>query len=399
MISKKRLIPVILAAMFVTACGGGSDSTSSTSGTTTTGASNTPATTGTTATPTTPATTGSTATPTTPATGTTSTPPTTGATGTTGTPGATGTTTGTTPATTGTTATGPASDAKLAGFMEMVANQILYIRTNRVIYLPVGLNVFEGQTGIVDIASGSAVTPIAGLESFAASQGCNAQNDGVCGVQPTAAAPAAPLAGFGIRLDKNVLTSDATQQVAGQKVVGRIGFDLTELSNSPGIAAGQSPEIMRFILDNVEMATNAAGQLDTVNVQAGAKLHVYGKTASGAEIRTDLPLPQGSVKLIQLTDIPDRGSDTGSQILYMDLEKAFSQAGQSLAGLEQISGHFAMHVTFSSFSRIFRPAAAATAEFPAVAAKDLVGSDITVNSEPTVSGAGINGTAWIRMFP
>jgi hypothetical protein len=282
----------------------------------------------------------------------------------------------------------------------MVANQIMYIRTNRIIYLPVHLNLLESNTGIVDIAAGSKVARIEGLEALAAGEGCTRAVDGVCGVQPSAVGPAAPMAAFGIRLEKAVQPSVAGQQLANQTVNGRIAFDLTERSDSPGISPGQVPEIMRFVIDNVELKTDADGRLASAQVRSDSQLHVYGRNAANVEVRDSIPVPQGSVRLMPLTDVPDSKGDTGSAILFTDLELAFSQAGPRLAALEAIAGHFSLHVTYSSLGRIRRPAApAATSEFPAVPEKDLVGQDIVVNDRAPVTGAGLNGNAWIRMYP
>ncbi|GAB3549985.1 hypothetical protein GCM10027343_32480 [Noviherbaspirillum agri] len=283
--------------------------------------------------------------------------------------------------------------------MEMVANQLLYIRTNRVIYLPINMSVFEGPTGIVDIASGSPVSYLPNLAAEAQAEGCSVAVDGTCGVQPAAAAPAAPVAAFGIRVGTHVLPSAAGQQVGNQTVVGRIAFDLTEQPGSPGVGGGSVPEIMRFVIDNVEMATDQNGRISTVRMRDGAQIHVYGRNASGTEVRESIPAPAGTVRLLPLEQIPDGYGDTTSTILFMDLETGFSQAGSRLAALQNIAGHFTMHVTLSHVGTIVRPAAAATSEFPAVPAKDLIGETITVNTQPPVSGAGISGSAWIRMYP
>ncbi|HZW13428.1 MAG TPA: hypothetical protein VFF81_09590 [Noviherbaspirillum sp.] len=293
----------------------------------------------------------------------------------------------------------PVADQRFNGHMEMVANQLLYIRANRVIYLPVHMSLFEGSTGIVDVASGSAVAFLPNLPAEAAAAGCSIAVDGTCGVQPSAAAPAAPIAAFGIRVGSHILPSVAGQRVGNQTVVGRIAFDLTEQPGTPGVGAGQVPEIMRFVIDNVEMATDQNGQLTTVRMRDGAQIHVYGRSASGAEVRESIPAPAGTVRLLPLSQIPDGYGDTTSTILFMDLETGFSQAGNKLAALQGIAGHFTMNVTLSHVEKIVRPAAAATPEFPAVTAKDLVGQSITVNSQPPVTGAGISGSAWIRMYP
>lgn len=293
----------------------------------------------------------------------------------------------------------PVADQRFNGHMEMVANQLVYIRTNRVIYLPVNMSVFEGTTGIVDVASGSPVAYLPNLAAEADAEGCSIAVDGTCGVQPSAVAPSAPIAAFGIRIGNHLLPSVEGQQVGNQTVVGRIAFDLTERTDSPGIGGTAVPEIMRFVIDNVEMATDQNGQLTTVRVRDNAQIHVYGRNAAGLEVREHIPAPAGTVRLLPLTQIPDGYGDTTSTILFMDLETGFSQAGDRLAALQNIAGHFSMHVTLTAVEKMVRPAAAATSEFPAVPAKDLIGESITVDTQPPVTGAGISGSAWIRMYP
>lgn len=293
----------------------------------------------------------------------------------------------------------PVADQRFNGHMEMVANQLVYIRTNRVIYLPVHMSAFEGATGIVDVASGSPVAFLPNLAAEADAAGCSIAVDGTCGVQPSAAAPAAPIAAFGIRIGNHLLPSVDGQSVGNQTVVGRIAFDLSERTDSPGIGGSAVPEIMRFVIDNVEMATDQNGQLTTVRVRDNAQIHVYGRNAAGIEVREHIPAPAGTVRLLPLTQIPDGYGDTTSTILFMDLERGFSQAGDRLAALHSIAGHFSMHVTLTAVEKMFRPAAAATSEFPAVPAKDLIGQSITVDTQSPVTGAGISGSAWIRMYP
>ncbi len=317
------------------------------------------------------------------------------------TPAAGSTTTGKPPANSGgsTTPVPAAVDQKLNGYVEVVANQIMYIRRNRIIYLPVVMSEFESDRGIVDVASGSPVAHIDGLEAQAAAAGCNRTNDGTCAVQPPAAAPAAPIAAFGIRVSKYVLPTATGQAVGNQTVVGRIAIDLTERTDSPGLSANEVPEIMRFVIDKVELSTNQNGELASVKVQDGAQIHVYGRSAGGVEVRENIPAPAGTVRILPMVDVPDNHGDTTSFFLMLDLETGFSQAGRKLAALENIAGHFAMHLTLSSLQELVRPAAGATADSPALERKELVGQSITVNDQPPVSGAGINGNAWIRMYP
>jgi hypothetical protein len=368
MVRKKKMLSLLAASSLVAACGGGGD-----------GGLTTPSTS--------PAT-GSTA-PTAP---TTPTPPV-GSGG-----GSTTAPTPGTPATPTTPAPAPAVDQTFNGIMELVGNQILYIPVNRALYLPVNIRTtLETDTGIVDMASGSPIAPIPNLAADAAAKGCTIAIDKTCGIQPSAAAPSAPIAGFGIRVGTNLLPSAAGEQVGNQTVVGRIAYDLTELADSPGIGVGEVPEIARFVIDNVEMATDATGQLTSVRLKEGAQLHVYGRNAAGVEVRESIPAPPNTVRLLPLTQIPDANCDTTSVILFMDLEAGFSQAGQKLAALDKIAGHFAMHVTLSSVKQLIRRVEPTTPASPVP--PPLVGQSITVNTQPPVTGAGLNGNAWIRMYP
>ncbi len=283
--------------------------------------------------------------------------------------------------------------------MQLVSNQILYLRTNRILYLPVTLSTFESATGIVDLASGSPVAHYPNLAAEAAASGCTIAVDGTCAIQPPAVAPAAPIAAFGIRIGTHVLPSAAGQQVGAQTVVGRIAFDLTERATSPGVGGTQLPEIMRFVIDNVEMSTDQGGRLTGVRIRDGAQIHVYGRNAAGVEVRESIPAPARTVRLMPLTEVPDGYGDTSSAILFMDLETGFSRAGDRLAALHAIAGHFTMHVTLSAVDKIVRPAAVASPGFPAVPLRDLIGQSVTVNNQLPVTGGGISGSAWIRMYP
>jgi len=290
-------------------------------------------------------------------------------------------------------------DQKLAGTLDVVANQILYIRTNRVIYLPVVLSQLETDTGLVDMAAGSRVAHLDHLKALADSEGCTIAVDGTCGVQPAAIAPAAPIAAFGIRMGKFAVPTTPGQVVGNQTVVGRIAFDLTERSDSRGIGGNEVAEIMRFVIDKVEFSTAANGEITSVKVQDGSQIHVYGRNAAGVEVRDSIPAPAGTVRILPLDQVPDHNGDTTSFILLMDLETGFSRAGQKLTALENIAGHFKMSVTLSSVERLVRLPAGPVGGFPAVSEKELPGQTITVDGQPPVNGAGISGNAWIRMYP
>lgn len=295
------------------------------------------------------------------------------------------------------TSVATAIDQQLNGYLEMVGDQILYIRTNRVLYHPIAFPEFESNRGIVDVASGSPMPPPLNIDTV--STGCTVAKDGKCGIQPPAAAPVAPIAAFGIRIDKFVKPATPGQTVGNQTVIGRVAIDLTERTDSSGIGANEVPEIMRFVIDNVKMSTDENGQLVSVQMQDEAKIHVYGRNAAGIVVQDDISAPPGTVRLMSMSLVPDNNGDTSSVILLLDLETGFSKADSKLAILENIAGHFSMRVTFSSIQKIVRPAAPATADYPAVEHKDLVGQQIVVNDQPPVNGAGIVGNAWIRMYP
>ncbi|GAB3552782.1 hypothetical protein GCM10027343_38790 [Noviherbaspirillum agri] len=270
------------------------------------------------------------------------------------------------------------ADQQLAGDVRLVANQMAYIRTNRSIYNAIAIEAFESEQGMYDFASGTA-TP----ETDVA-------------VPSPAAAPAAPIAAVGFRVDKFV-HGTGDMQVSNQTVVGRIAFSFTERAGSAGIGENEMAEIMQFVIDGVELSTDENGQL-SAKVREGAQMHVYGRNAGNEEVRETIPVPAGAVQLLDVSEVLDNLGDTTSTVLLVDLETAFSQAGQKLAALENIRGHFATQVTMS-VARIVRPAEGATEMTPELEERVLIGEPITVNTQPAVTGAGISGNAWIRMYP
>ena len=296
-----------------------------------------------------------------------------------------------------TTPPATAIDPQFNGYLEMVADQIIYLRTNRVLYHPVPFPQFESDSGLVDIASGSTAPPPVNIDTV--SFGCNVAKDGTCGVQPPAAAHLAQIAHIPLSVDNLVNKLKPASKNANQTIVTRIAFDLTERADSPGIAASEVPEIMRFVIDKVAITTDADGKLANVQMQDGAQVHVYGRTAAGVEVQDDIPAPAGTVRLMPESQFPDSNGDTSSIVLLVDLENAFSKASQKLDPLKNLAGHFAMNVTLTAVPKIVRPAQAASADYPAVDLKELVGKAIVVNNQPPVNGAGIVGNAWIRMFP
>lgn len=270
------------------------------------------------------------------------------------------------------------TEQKLRGDLALVANQLVYVRTNRTIYLPVGLDSFEDTRGIYDIASGSR------------------GGEGGTDVPPTAVAPAAPIAVFGVRINRFVQPSTEGQDVTNQSALGRVALELTERADSPGSAGGA--EVMRFVIDRVQLGTSASGEVVSASVGSGARMHVYGRNAAGTEVNETIDVPTGAVRLLPISEVPDNFGDTSSVVLLFDFESAFSQAGTRLAALEDISGHFNMNLTMS-LADMVRPAAPATGSSPALERRDLVGQPITVGSQQAVAGGGISGNAWIRMYP
>jgi len=267
-----------------------------------------------------------------------------------------------------------AADQRLQGELAMVGNQLVYIKADRPdVYWATSLADFEGQPGMHDIASGST-----GNEPNAV-------------MMPSALAPAAPIAAFGFRVDKVVQATADTPTVGGQTAVGRVAFNLTEISGSAGIGANEVAEQMRFVIDQVALSTNAQGEL-SARVLDGAQMHVEGRNAAGVAVSASIPVPADAVRMQDMAQVLDVEGDTSSVVLMIDLEKAFSQAGTQLAALENIKGHFAMQVTLSSAQM------AGTQGTPATP-RPLLGAPVTVGSQPAVTGAGISGSVWIRAYP
>lgn len=271
-------------------------------------------------------------------------------------------------------------DQRLNGHLALVANQLVFIRTDRSIYNALPVELFESDKGMYDVASGS-----------------DGQDAGAP-VPATYAAPAAPVAAFGFRVSRFVQPDTDGEAVGNQTVVGRIAFDFTERDTSPGILAGESAEIMKFVIDGVELATGENGELLSAQVQYGAQMHVYGRSATGVELRETIAVPANAVRLLPISEVLDHYGDTSSTVLLADLEAAFSGAGQRLAALENMAGHFSMQVTISA-ADLVRPASPESNESPAVERKELVGQAITVDNQPPVTGGGVIGNAWIRLYP
>lgn len=273
------------------------------------------------------------------------------------------------------------ADQQLAGHLAIVANQLVYVKTNRpVVYWATSIDSFESDTGMYDVASGSK------------------GDDAGAAMPASALAPAAPIAALGFRVQRFVQRETEEQAIGNQTVVGRVAFALTERDDSPALGASEVTENMRFVIDKVELATNAAGELISARVLEGAQMHITGRNASGTAVQEVIPVPANAVRLQSMEQVLDVYDDTSSVVLMLDLENAFSQAGARLAALENIAGHFAMQVTLSP-AQMVRPAEAATDSTPALPRRELIGAPIAVHNQPPVSGAGVSGNVWIRWNP
>lgn len=268
---------------------------------------------------------------------------------------------------------------QLRGYLSMVANQLVYINTDRSLYNAIPLSQFEGTTGMYDFASGSRTV------------------NTTTAVPARVASPAAPMAALGLRVDKFVQKTNESQAVGNQSVIGRVAFNLVEREGTAGIRANEVAESMRFVIDGVVMGTNASGELTTVQVREGAQMHVQGRNAAGIVVQESIPVSTDAIRLLPISQVLDNYGDNSSVVVLLDLEAAFAQAGQRLAALENIAGYFATQVTLST-APILRPAGQSDAG-TAIPAKALIGESITVNTQAPVTGAGISGNAWIRMYP
>jgi hypothetical protein len=261
-----------------------------------------------------------------------------------------------------------AADPQMRGYLEMVGNQVNYLHQNREVYWALLLEDFVGD-GVSNAARGSRDGREPGW------------------IRPPAFAPAAPLASFGIRVNRYMQPSTSGEAVGGQTVVGRVAFDLTERS----APAGQTAEIMRLVIDGVELSTAANGELTTARVRDGGQMHIYGRNAAGVEVRDTIPVPAAAVRLLPVSEILDHYGDTSSIVVLVDFEQAFSQAGSRLAALENMAGDFSLGITMSS-AKLVRPASANYERGP-LERKDMAGPRITVDNQPAVTGGGLSGRA------
>jgi len=189
---------------------------------------------------------------------------------------------------------GIAADQQLNGYLALVANQLVYIKTDRpAVYWAATLTQFESDECMYDVAAGS--------------------NDTTSGAMPASAvAPATPIAALGFRVNKFVQRSAQDEVIGDQRVVGRIAVSLTERESS--VRTGEAAEQMHFIIDNIELATNASGELVAAHALAGAHLHLYGRNARGIEVRETIPVPVNAVRLQSMEPVLDVYGDKDSVV-------------------------------------------------------------------------------------
>jgi hypothetical protein len=264
------------------------------------------------------------------------------------------------------------ADPQMRGYLEMVGNQVIFLHKNRDVYWASLLENFEGE-GLFDAARGSRDGSEPGW------------------IRPLAFSPAAPMASFGVRVNRFVQPSTSGEATGNQTVVGRIAFDLTERS----APAGQTAEIMRLVIDGVELSTSANGELTGARVRDGGQMHIYGRNAAGVEVRETIPVPAASVRLLPVSEILDHYGDTSSIVVLVDFEQAFSQAGSRLTALENMVGDFSLGFTMSS-AKLIRPAAPNYEHGP-LERKDMAGPQITVDNQPAVTGAGLTGRVHLEL--
>lgn len=301
------------------------------------------------------------------------------------------------------------TDQQLNGALHISSNQVIFTQWNRPIFYdtsrPEGtyynaspIEFFEGNFGgnftYLDMATG--------LTEEERNDPRFDERDDVgfeapWRFKPEIASPAAPIANFGFRMLRELRTEANAIQTGAQSAVGRVAFELVERPSSTGSPSGQSLEQMKFIIDKVELVTNDAGTLVSARAQQGAQLFVSGVNAQGTEVNATLPAPPNSLRVMSMADVADAFNDPDSQVLFIDLEQAFSQAGEELAALHNLRGYFDMHVTLSSLNMV-RPYKPATNE-PELPRRELVGKSIQVGDQLPVTGAGVSGVVTIRMQP
>lgn len=293
------------------------------------------------------------------------------------------------------------TDQQLNGYVYVSENQVIFTQWNRPIFYdtedgtyynasPIDFfeGNYEGNFTYLDMATG--------LTEEELNDPRFSDNDPDWGFKPEVAAPAAPIANFGFRVLREIRNEEGEILRGAQSAVGRVAFEFVERPSSTGTPAGEMPERVSFIIDKVEFRTNDAGVLVSVRAQQGAQVYVTGVDAQGDVVNATIPAAPESVRVMSLLDVADAFNDPAGQALFVDLEQAFSQAGNQLAALHNLKGYFDMHVTMSPIKMV-RPAHRVSGE-PELQRRELVGKAIRVGDQ-TVTGAGVSGVVTIRMQP
>ncbi len=296
----------------------------------------------------------------------------------------------------------PSTDQQLSGYLHIGENQVIFTQWDRPVFYdqsrPQGTyynaspieffeNNIEGRFTYLDMATGLTETE----RNHPKFDDCDAD----WRFRPEVAAPAAPIANFGFRVFNQLRTAPDGLEIqnGAQKAVGRVAFEFVERESDAGWPAGQSQERMKFIIDRVELETDASGVLVAARAQEGAQVYVSGVNAQGTVVEATIPAGPRSVRVMSMADVVDAFNDPRTRVLFIDLEQAFAQAGERLAALHNLKGDFNMDVTMSSL-RIVRPAKEGS---PALPQRILEGKSIQVGSQTAVTGAGVSGVVTIRM--
>lgn len=298
----------------------------------------------------------------------------------------------------------PVPDQQLNGDVHISENQVIFTQWNRPVFYdgsrPEGTYYnaspieffegnFRGNFTYLDMATG--------LTEEERNDPRFEDSDPDWRFKPEVAAPAAPIANFGFRVLKGLRTETNEIQRGAQTAVGRVAFEFVERPSSSGAPSGETLERIKFVIDKVELETDESGVLVNARAQQGAQVYVSGVSAQGTEVNATIPAAPRSVRVMSMADVADAYNDPAAQVLFIDLEQAFSQAGQQLAALHNLRGFFDMHVTMSSLTMV-RPYKPVTSE-PELQRRDLVGKSIQVGDLTPVTGAGVSGIVTIRMQP
>lgn len=283
----------------------------------------------------------------------------------------------------------PSTDQRLNGYLQIGANQVVFIPGDRKQLYGYNYNAgpieyFEGK----DYQGGETGTSL----DIAAGGTEEDMTNPAVEIRPAVPAPAAPIASFGFRVLNQLYSAPGAVRTGAQSAVGRVAFEFVERPTD----WGGSGERMTFIIDKVELATNADGTLVTAQAQSGSQVYVSATNGQGTNVIATIPAAPNSVRLMSLSNVADHNGDTSAQVLQIDLEQAFSQAGESLAPLHNLRGAFDMHVTLSSLEKMVRPYKPVTID-PEWPQRDLTGKTITMEGHAPVSGAGVSGRVLVRV--